>query len=79
MKNIKQRKSNKIIKLRDDISVNIDTINTVVKTYVNPKTNEQLVDPLYVVYFTNGQYSWISLSEDNFNKNLKQYINTFNF
>ena len=77
MKNIKQYKSNRLIYLRDGIIISLDKIDVIVKQTIDPKSGRELNDPIYVIYLTNSKYDWITISEENFEKHIKKYINNF--
>ena len=77
MKNIKQYKSNRLIYLRDGIIISLDKIDVIVKQTIDPKSGRELNNPIYVIYLTNSKYDWISISEENFEKYIKKYINNF--
>ena len=77
MKNTKQYKSNKLIHIRDGIIISLDKIDVIVKQTTDPKTGRELNNPIYVIYLTNSKYDWISISEENFEKRIKKYINNF--
>ena len=72
---MKRRKNkNSLLQLRDDIYVNINNIDTIVRTDVDPKTNNTLGDPIYIIYLKNSKYSWVSVSISEFNNLIKPYI-----
>lgn len=72
---MKRRKNkNSLLQLRDDIYVNINNIDTIVRTDVDPKTNNILGDPIYIIYLKNSKYSWVSVSISEFNDLIKPYI-----
>lgn len=77
MKNTKQYKSNKLIHIRDGIIISLDKIDVIVKQTTDPKSGRELNNPIYVIYLTNSKYDWISISEENFEKHIKKYINNF--
>lgn len=72
---MKRRKNkNSLLQLRDDIYVNINNIDTIVRTDVDPKTNNTLDTPIYIIYLKNSKYSWVSVSISEFNNLIKPYI-----
>jgi len=77
MKNTKCYKSNKLIQIREGITISLDKIDVIVKQTTDPKTGKELDNPIYVIYLTNSKYDWISVSEENFEKHIKKYINNF--
>ena len=77
MKNTKCYKSNKLIQIREGITISLDKIDVIVKQTTDPKTGKELDNPIYVIYLTNSKYDWISVSEENFEKRIKKYINNF--
>ena len=77
MKNIKYYKSNKLIQIREGITISLDKIDVIVKQTTDPKTGKELNNPIYVIYLTDSKYDWISISEENFEKRIKKYINNF--
>lgn len=77
MKSTKCYKNNKLIQIRDGIIISLDKIDVIVKQTKDPKTGKELNDPIYVIYLTNSKYDWISISEENFEKRIKKYINNF--
>ncbi len=77
MKNTKCYKSNKLIQIREGITISLDKIDVIVKQTTDPKTGKELDNPIYVIYLTDSKYDWISVSEENFEKHIKKYINNF--
>lgn len=77
MKNTKCYKSNKLIQIREGITISLDKIDVIVKQTTDPKTGKELNNPIYVIYLTDSKYDWISVSEENFEKHIKKYINNF--
>lgn len=77
MKSNKCYKNNKLIQIRDGIIISLDKIDVIVKQTKDPKTGKELNNPIYVIYLTNSKYDWISISEENFEKHIKKYINNF--
>ena len=77
MKSTKCYKNNKLIQIREGITISLDKIDVIVKQTKDPKTGKELNDPIYVIYLTNSKYDWISISEENFEKHIKKYINNF--
>lgn len=77
MKNTKYYKSNKLIQIREGITISLDKIDVIVKQTTDPKTGKELDNPIYVIYLTDSKYDWISISEENFEKRIKKYINNF--
>ena len=76
--NNKSYKTDKLLRIREDVIIPIDKIDVIVKTKIDPKTGNELSSPVYVIYMTNGsRYNWISVSEEHFNKYIKKYINNF--
>ena len=72
---MKRRKNkNSLLQLRYDIYVNINNIDTIVRTDVDPKTNNTLDKPIYIIYLKNSKYSWVSVSISEFNNLIKPYI-----
>ena len=72
---MKHRKTkNNLLQLRDDIYVSINNIDAIVKTDVDPKTNNKLSVPVYIIYLKNSKYSWVSVSIQEFNDLIKPYI-----
>ena len=54
-----------------------DKIDVIVKQTTDPRSGRELNDPIYVIYLTNSKYDWITISEENFEKHIKKYINNF--
>jgi len=77
MENTKCYKSNKLIQIREGITISLDKIDVIVKQTTDPKTGKELDKPIYVIYLTDSKYDWISISEENFEKRIKKYINNF--
>lgn len=77
MKSTKCYKSNKLIQIREGIAISLDKIDVIVKQTTDPKTGKELNNPIYVIYLTDSKYDWISVSEENFEKHIKKYINNF--
>ncbi len=77
MKNTKCYKSNKLIQIREGITISLDKIDVIVKQTTDPKTGKELDNPIYVIYLTDSKYDWISVSEENFEKHIKKYIINF--
>ena len=77
MKSTKCYKSNKLIQIREGIAISLDKIDVIVKQTTDPKTGKELNNPIYVIYLTDSKYDWISISEENFGKRIKKYINNF--
>ena len=63
-----------ILQIRDDVLVNIDTIDSIIKTNKDPKDGKDLDTEIYVVFLKNSKYNWIAVSIDDFNKLIKPYI-----
>lgn len=66
----KNRKSD-ILQIRDDIVLNINNIDVILKTSLNPKDNTQLKDDMYVIYLNNSKYSYIMITQEEFNTYIK--------
>ena len=67
-----------MLKVRDDIDVNINNIDTIVHTDINPNYNDnrKFSDGKlhYVLYFTkNAHYNWVIVPDEYYEK-LKEYI-----
>ena len=74
MKFKRQSKKSNILQIRSDIYVNINNIDTIVRTSIDPKTNEKLPHDIYVIYFRDAHFNWVSCGIDDFNKLIKPYI-----
>ena len=70
----KIRKSNDIIRLRDDVYVYKENIDCIVKTNIDPKDKSNLKEDIYVIYLKNSHFNWISLTKEQYNKYLKHLI-----
>lgn len=66
----KNRKSD-ILQIRDDIVLNINNIDVILKTSLNPKDNTQLKEDMYVIYLNNSKYSYIMITQEEFNTYIK--------
>lgn len=74
---MKNRKSNldQIIKIREDIYIQKNNIDCIIKTKTSPKDSVTVLkDYVYVVYLKNSKYNWIQLSIEEFNKYLQKYL-----
>ena len=61
---MKVRKLKKqIVKLKDNFYVNINSIDTILFTNVDPRTNTKLGKDVYIVYLKNSAYSYTVVSE----------------
>lgn len=70
---LKKLKTN-IIQVREDVYVNIDNIDSIIKTTKDPKDNSVLDKPMYVVYLKNSKYNWIGVDTKEFETLIKPYI-----
>lgn len=72
---MKLRKNNtKILHVRNDVWVNVENIDAIVRTNKDPKDNKNLPDDIYVIYLKNSKYNWIAISVNDFNTLIKPYI-----
>lgn len=62
-----------IIQIRDDLYINRNNIDTIIRTNINPKTQVEENFYFYVIFLKDSKYEWITMSEKDFN-NFKQYI-----
>jgi len=63
-----------ILQIRDDVYINVDNIDSIIKTNKDPKEGNILRNEIYVVYLKNSKYNWIAISINDFNKLIKPYI-----
>lgn len=64
-------KNNNILQIRDDIVLKIDNIDIILKTNINPKDNAHLKEDMYVIYLNNSKYSYIMITQEEFNTYIK--------
>lgn len=67
----KKNKNSDILQIRDDIVLNINNIDVILKTSLNPKDNTQLKEDMYVIYLNNSKYSYIMITQEEFNTYIK--------
>jgi hypothetical protein len=67
----KKNKKSDILQIRDDIVLNINNIDVILKTSLNPKDNTQLKEDMYVIYLNNSKYSYIMITQEEFNTYIK--------
>jgi hypothetical protein len=67
----KKNKKSDILQIRDDIVLNINNIDVILKTSLNPKDNTQLKEDMYVIYLNNSKYSYIMRTQEEFNTYIK--------
>lgn len=67
----KKNKKSDILQIRDDIVLNINNIDVILKTSLNPKDNTQLKEDMYVIYLNNSKYSYIMITQEEFNMYIK--------
>jgi len=68
-------KEKQIIKLRDDLYVNINQIDCIIKTDTHPTDNSKLSETKYCVYFIkNSHYTWALITKKEFDNNVKPFI-----
>ena len=60
-----------VIQVRDDIYVSKSSIDVIVHTDTHPSNNEKMGEYKWIIYFRDSHYSWIILSEREFNKYIK--------
>ena len=67
----------KLIKVREDVIISIDSVDDIVKTCIDPATNKKTNDIFYKINLKKNisPYSYILLSKDDYNKYLKKYFN----
>ncbi len=67
----KKNKNVNVLKIRDDIVLNVNNIDIILKTSLNPKDNAQLKEDMYVIYLNNSKYSYIMITQEEFNTYIK--------
>ena len=67
----KKNKKSDVLQIRDDIVLNINNIDVILKTSLNPKDNTQLKEDMYVIYLNNSKYSYIMITQEEFNTYIK--------
>lgn len=70
----KRSKDDIIIQLRNDVFVNKNNIDLIIKTNVNPKDGSTFDTECYLVYLKNSKYNWVQVSENEFNTYIKKYL-----
>ena len=60
-----------IIQVRDDIYVSKSSIDVIVHTNIHPDNNAKMSEHKWVIYFKNSHFSWIMISDKEFNKYIK--------
>ena len=73
---MKQRKQHmkQILKVTEKNYVNIDSIDVIDKTYIDPDTHENLTKPIYVIYLKNSHYNKIKMSVESFKKYIENFL-----
>ncbi len=67
----KKNKNVNVLKIRDDIVLNVNNIDIILKSSLNPKDNAQLKEDMYVIYLNNSKYSYIMITQEEFNTYIK--------
>jgi hypothetical protein len=63
-----------ILKIRDDLYVNINSIDCIELVEFHPSSNSKLDTPKYCVRYKNSYYNWSLISIEEFKKNIEPYI-----
>jgi hypothetical protein len=67
----KKNKNVNVLQIRDDIVLNVNNIDVILKTNLNPKDNAHLKEDMYVIYLNNSKYSYIMITQEEFNTYIK--------
>jgi hypothetical protein len=67
----------KLIKVREDVIINVDSIDDIVKTCIDPETNKKTNETFYKINLKKNvsPYSYVLLTKEDYNKYLKKYFN----
>lgn len=70
----KRRKTEGILKIRDDFYVNMSKIDNIELIDEHPTSNSKLDPPKYCIRYKDSYYNWSLVTIDDFKKYIEPYI-----